>query len=229
MDRRSSLRWMGWGTLSAGVLLNACKNVDKEVDNAKADPDSFTPGRMEEEELHDKRLMSEQFFTQHEIATIAVLADIIIPKDDVSGSATDAKVPDFIEFMVKEKPEFQVPMRGGLRWMDMYMMKRSEKSFKDASKEQQIELVDQIAYPDKAPANLKAGVSFFSLMRNLTASGFYTTAIGFKDVGYIGNAPNNWNGVPDDVLKQYGLSYTEKELRECVSFDVDKESAPANP
>lgn len=229
MDRRSSLRWMGWGTLSAGVLLNACKNVDKEVDSAKTDPDAFTPGRMEEEELHDKKIMSEQFFTQHEMATIAVLSDIIIPKDDVSGSATDAKVPDFIEFMVKEKPEFQVPLRGGIRWMDMYMMKRYEKSFKDASKEQQIELVDQIAYPDKANDSMKAGVSFFSLMRNLTASGFYTTAIGFKDVGYIGNAPNNWNGVPDDVLKQYGLSYTEKELRECVSFDVEKETASPKP
>lgn len=229
MDRRSSLRWMGWGTLSAGVLLNACKNVDKEVDNAKADPDAFTPGRMEEEELHDKKIMSEQFFTEHEMATIAVLSDIIIPKDDISGSATDAKVPDFIEFMVKEKPEFQVPLSGGIRWMDLYMMKRYEKSFKDASKEQQIELVDQIAYPDKAKDAMKAGVSFFSLMRNLTASGFYTTAIGFKDVGYIGNAPNNWNGVPDDVLKQYGLSYTEKELRECVSFDVEKEPASPNP
>ena len=229
MDRRSSLRWMGWGTLSAGVLLNACKNVDKEVDNAKANPDTFTPGRMVEEELHDKKLMSEQFFTQHEMATIAAISDIIIPKDDVSGSATDAKVPDFIEFMVKEKPEFQVPLRGGIRWVDLYMMKKYQKSFKDASKEQQIELVDQIAYPDKATDAMKAGVSFFSLMRNLTASGFYTTAIGFKDVGYIGNAPNNWNGVPDDVLKQYGLSYTEKELRECVSFDVEKETASPNP
>ena len=229
MDRRSSLRWMGWGTLSAGVLLNACKNVDKEVDNAKANPDTFTPGRMVEEELHDKKLMAEQFFTQHEMATIAAISDIIIPKDDVSGSATDAKVPDFIEFMVKEKPEFQVPLRGGIRGVDLYMMKKYQKSFKDASKEQQIELVDQIAYPDKATDAMKAGVSFFSLMRNLTASGFYTTAIGFKDVGYIGNAPNNWNGVPDDVLKQYGLSYTEKELRECVSFDVEKETASPNP
>ena len=229
MDRRSSLRWMGWGTLSAGVLLNACKNVDKEVDSAKANPDTFTPGRMVEEVLHDKKLMAEQFFTQHEMATIAAISDIIIPKDDVSGSATDAKVPDFIEFMVKEKPEFQVPLRGGIRWVDLYMMKKHQNSFKDASKEQQIELVDQIAYPDKATDAMKAGVSFFSLMRNLTASGFYTTAIGFKDVGYIGNAPNNWNGVPDDVLKQYGLSYTEKELRECVSFDVEKETASPNP
>ena len=66
---------------------------------------------------------------------------------------------------------------------------------------------------------MKQGVSFFNLMRNLVATGFYTTQIGYKDVGYIGNAPNQWNGVPDDVLKQYGLAYTEKELKECVNFD----------
>ena len=84
--------------------------------------------------------------------------------------------------------------------------------------EQQITLVDQIAYPNRAKAEMKQGVAFFNLMRNLTASGFYSSEIGTKDIGYIGNRPNQWNGVPDDVLKQYGLSYTEKELRECVSY-----------
>jgi hypothetical protein len=63
-----------------------------------------------------------------------------------------------------------------------------------------------------------AVLSFFNLMRNLTATGFYSSEIGIKDVGYAGNKPNQWNGVPDDVLKQYGLAYTEKELKECVKF-----------
>lgn len=65
---------------------------------------------------------------------------------------------------------------------------------------------------------MKQGVSFFTLMRNLTASGFYSSEMGIKDIGYKGNAPTRWNGVPDDVLKQYGLSYTDKELAECVKF-----------
>ena len=66
---------------------------------------------------------------------------------------------------------------------------------------------------------MRQGAAFFSLVRNLTASGFYTSEIGVKDVGFMGNVPNQWNGVPDDVLKQYGLSYSEKELRECINFD----------
>jgi hypothetical protein len=147
-----------------------------------------------------------------------VLCDIIIPRDAVSGSATDAKVPDFIEFIVKDKPDFQIPMRGGLRWLELQAVKAYGKGFKDIAPQQKISLVDQIAYPEKAKPDMKQGVAFFSLMRNLTATGFYTSEIGVKDIGFMGNRPNQWNGVPDDVLKQYGLSYTEKELKECVSF-----------
>ena len=66
---------------------------------------------------------------------------------------------------------------------------------------------------------MEPGVSFFDLIRNLTATGFYTSEIGVKDIGYLGNTPNQWNGVPDDVLKQYRMAYTEKELKECVSFE----------
>jgi len=220
MDRRSSLKLMAWGSLATGVLAEACKSADKKavIDKAKANPDSATLNRMEEEEAHYKKITSETFFTDHEMATMSVLGDIIIPKDDVSGSASDAKVPDFIEFIVKEKTEMQTPMRGGLRWLDMQMLNRYQKSFKDCTPQQQIALVDEIAYPEKAKPEMKAGVKFFTLMRNLTSTGFYTTEMGYKDVGYMGNKPTQWNGVPDDVLKQYGLSYTEKELKECVSF-----------
>jgi hypothetical protein len=147
-----------------------------------------------------------------------VLCDIIIPADDVSGSATQAGVPDFIEFMAKDKPDFQTPLRGGLRWLDMQMTKIYGTSFKDSKQDQQIAMVDAIAYPAKAKPEMKQGVAFFSLMRNLTASGFYSSEMGMKDVGYKGNAPTQWNGVPDDVLKQYGLSYSPKELAECVKF-----------
>ena len=62
------------------------------------------------------------------------------------------------------------------------------------------------------------GVSFFNLMRNLTATGFYSTQIGWDDMGYVGNRPNQWNGVPEDVQKQYNVAYSEKELKECISF-----------
>jgi hypothetical protein len=218
MDRRKSLKALALGTVSTGLLLDACKQADrKEVAIPGAKKEEGI-NRMKEESENEKQITSTTFFTPHEMATITILSDIIIPKDDVSGSATDAKVPDFIEYIVKDMPKHQVPMRGGLRWLDMQCLTHYQNSFTECTKQQQLEMIDAIAYPKKAKPEMKPGVAFFNLMRNLTATGFYTSEIGVKDVGYLGNAPNNWNGVPNDVLKQYNLAYTEKELKECVSF-----------
>lgn len=217
MDRRKSLKAIAIGTISTGILADACKPDKQET----VQTESQLPAdglRMKEEILADAALQKLHFFTTEELATIAVLADIIIPKDEVSGSATDAKVPEFIDFIVNDMPDHQLPMRGGISWLNVQCLKRYNNSFVNCSAKQQIEIVDAIAYPDKAKSEMKQGVAFFNLMRNLTATGFYSTEIGWKDIGYIGNQPNNWDGVPDDVLKQYGLAYTEKDLDECVSF-----------
>ena len=152
--------------------------------------------------------------------TITVLVDIIIPKDDVSGSASEAGVPDFIEFIAKDMKHHQVPLRGGLKWLDMQCMKSYEKSFVDCTATQQIELIDQIAFPEKAKPEVAQGVAFFNRMRDLTATGFFTSKIGIADLGYVGNTPNQWDGVPQEVLDQYGLKYDERTLNESVKFDV---------
>lgn len=221
MDRRKSIKTLLIGGVSTSVLIEACKPSDKKPEEAKSVETAKTDGinRMKEEQEYEKELLSKTFFTPHEMATIAILSDIIIPKDEVSGSATDAKVPEFIEFIVKDMPEHQTPMRGGLRWLDMQCLKRFENSFRDCNHDQQMQMVDEIAWPKKVKPGMQQGVAFFNLMRNLTATGFYTTEMGGKDVGYVGNTPNQWNGVPADVLKQYNMAYSEKELKECVSFD----------
>jgi hypothetical protein len=221
MDRRKSIKALIVGTVSTGVLVEACKpGEDKKAEAPKA-TDAAAPAetnRMKEEEEHYKEVVAKTFFTPDEMATITILGDIIIPKDEHSGSASDAKVPEFIEFIVKDMPAHQIPMRGGLRWLDMQCLTRYEKAFSACTSQQQIEMVDAIAYPKKAKPEMAQGVAFFNLMRNLVATGFFTSQIGVKDLGYAGNVPNQWNGVPDDVLKQYGIAYTEKELKECVSF-----------
>lgn len=221
MDRRKSIKTLLVGGVSAGVIVEACNPSEKKAEIAEqkaVEAKTSDLNRMVEEKEHEKKILGEKFFTEAEIATITILGDIIIPKDDVSGSASDAKVPEFIEFIVKDMPEHQTPMRGGLRWLDVQCLTRFEKPFKDCSHEQQMEMVDAIAWPKKAKPEMQQGVAFFNLVRNLTATGFYTSEIGVKDVGYIGNAPYQWNGVPADVLKQYNMAYTEKELKECVSF-----------
>lgn len=222
MDRRNSLKALAVGTLSAGVLLDACKSKDQAEAAKVAIKEagtSFTLDRQPEEIEHYNKVTSTTFFTPHELATITILGDIIIPKDDISGSASEAGVPEFIEFIVKDMPDHQTPMRGGLRWLDLQAYKRHEKAFKECSREEQLKMVDEIAYPKKAKPEMAQGVAFFNLMRNLTATGFYTSQMGVKDIGYMGNQPNQWNGVPEDVLAQYKLSYSEKELKETVKYD----------
>ena len=209
MNRRESLKALGITTVSTGILLEACKTEDsKSIAKALVTPDNTsTDGLQEFEKERLKRLSNEPaFFNEHERLTLILLADIIIPKDDVSGSASDAKVIDFIEFIVKDIPGHQVPMRGGLRWLDMQCLNRYEQSFRTCATAQQLELVKEIAYPLKAKPEMQPGVAFFNRMRDLTATGFYTSQIGIKDIGYVGNAPGKWEGVPSDVLAQYNLS-----------------------
>ena len=221
MDRRKSLKLIAAGALATPVVIAGCNTDDKKAESPQANDQTFNLDRNPDELKYEKEILAkEKFFTPEEMTTITVLADIIIPKDAVSGSASDAKVPAFIEFIVKDMPQHQVPMRGGLRWLDMHCLKKYEKAFKDCTPAQQIEMVDLIAYPERAKdkPELKPGVSFFSLMRNLTATGFYTSEEGVKDIGYAGNKPTKWNGVPAEVLKQYNVAYTEKEIKECISF-----------
>ncbi|HET9744870.1 MAG TPA: gluconate 2-dehydrogenase subunit 3 family protein [Chitinophagaceae bacterium] len=240
MDRRESLKLIATGAVAVPAVVAGCNTEEKKA--VVADP-KFDLDRNPAEVENEKRILKmPKFFTDHEMATIAILSDIIIPKDEVSGSATDAKVPEFIEFIVKDMPHHQTPLRGGLRWLDMQCVTRFGKGFKDCDNKQQLEVVDDIAYTEiryeengkevikgQVKPGMQQGVSFFNKMRDLVATGFYTSQIGVKDIGYIGNVATRWNGVPDEVLKQYGLAYTEKELKECISFENAGAESTPNP
>ncbi|HYG01072.1 MAG TPA: gluconate 2-dehydrogenase subunit 3 family protein [Chryseosolibacter sp.] len=215
MDRRKYLKSLIVGTAGTGLLLESCKTEVKEAPEQLYQP---TIDRTVEEKAYERKLLNEKFFDEHEMKTIAILADIIIPRDDFSGSATDAGVPDFIEFIVKDMPKHQLPMRGGLRWLDLHSLKRFNTNFVSCSDEERIRIVDDIAYPEHAAAELSQGVSFFNLMRDLTATGFFTSKMGIADLGYVGNRPNQWDGVPKDVLDKYGVSYDQRTLDISVKF-----------
>jgi gluconate 2-dehydrogenase gamma chain len=207
MKRRDSLKAIGLATLSTGLLLDGCRPDTAKAPTPPAPAEASTDeaGRQVHEIARDKKLHAATFFTPHEMATITTLVDIIIPKDEKSGSASEAKVPEFIEFIVKDMPEHQLPLRGGLRWLDLQSATRFGQPFVACSSPQQLELVTKIAYPKRATPDMQAGVAFFNRMRDLTASGFFSSKMGMADIGYVGNAPNRWTGVPADVLKQYGM------------------------
>ncbi len=219
MDRRDSLKTLLVGTIGGITLasVNSCK-TEVATDAPLKQTASNLYGRTPKELEHDKKVHAEVYLNEHELATIAVLCDIILPATTDAGSATDAKVHEFIEFIVKDIPAHQLPMRGGLMWLDLEANRRFEKQFIACSKEEEIQIIEDIAYPD--PDNKKPtmahGIAFFNLMRNLTLTGYYTTKMGFDDLGVNSNYANVWDGVPEEVLANHDVDYEPEWLAKCV-------------
>ena len=149
-------------------------------------------------------------FTAHEWDTVRRLVDVIIPKDDRSGSATDAGVPEFMDFMLGDDPDLEMPIRGGLAWLDHECDDRWSKTFVACSDAERTALVDDIAWPKQAKPQYAAGVAFFNGFRDLTASGFFSSKLGVQDLRYIGNTfVAEWKGSPPEALDKLGVRYTD--------------------
>jgi gluconate 2-dehydrogenase gamma chain len=148
-----------------------------------------------------------KFFTAHEWATVNLLVDLIIPRDAKSGSATDAGVPEFMDFMMTDQPSRQAAMRGGLAWIDHECQRRFDKSFVACADGDRRAVLDDISWPRRARPEMAYGVTFFNSFRDLTASGFFSSKMGIEDLQYMGNtfAPD-WPGCPPDVLKRLGVA-----------------------
>src|SRR5918995_192415 len=105
-----------------------------------------------------KSAFKPKFFTPHEWATVRVLVDLIIPKDERSGSATDAAVPEFMDFVMlmpavtgeTDRVRRQTAMRGGLRWLDAECRRRFDKAFVSCTPAEPTEVLEAIAWPDRA-------------------------------------------------------------------------------
>lgn len=152
-----------------------------------------------------------KFFNRREWQTLRLLVDYIIPRDARSGSATDAKVPEFMDFLLADKDASEtnkVAIRGGLAWLDEEARRRFSKTFVTAADADRRKILDDIAWPAKAPAGMSHGVAFFTRMRDFTASGFFSSQMGWKDLQYMGNVLlPAWNGCPQPALDKLGVSY----------------------
>lgn len=151
-----------------------------------------------------------KFFTRSEWRTVRMLADYIIPADDRSGSATDAKVPEYMDFLLSD-PEAsdssKTAMRGGLGWLDFECVERFGTNFVKSTDGERRQVLDDIAWPKKASKDKSQGVAFFNRFRDLTASGFFSSEMGWKDVRFVGNVFNpNWNGCPPEAMAKLGVS-----------------------
>lgn len=147
-----------------------------------------------------------KFFTAHEFATITLLAEIIIPKDERSGGATEAGVPAFMDFMMIDQPARQVPMRGGLAWLDQECNGRFNKTFLASTDAERRQVLDEISGLEPARPDQSHGLAFFRSFRDLTSTGFWTSMMGINDLKFMGNVfVAEWNGCPPEALTKLGL------------------------
>src|SRR5688572_23365583 len=182
MKRRDAL-----GAMGAAALTAAFKWTPEEAAKAAASAREAA-----------KAPYAPTFFTAREWETVRVLADIVIPKDERSGSATEAGVPEFMDFMMGDRPDGQIPMRGGLAWLDNECFERFGKTFVASSPENRTAVVNDIAWPKKAKAEHSQGVAFFNMFRDMTASGFWSSKMGITDLDYRGNEfVREWTGCPE--------------------------------
>ena len=190
MNRREVVSLLALAPLAASVDWLTAGEVHRRVRAARATATPFEP----------------KFFTPHEWETVRVLVDLVIPRDGRSGSATDAGVPEFMDFMMIDQPRRQIAMRGGLALVDRLAADRFGKRFVSCSDRDRRLLLDEIAYTSNPDPGLSHAIVFFSSFRDLTASGFWTTKIGVADLQYQGNVfVSEWNGCPDAALKKLGV------------------------
>ena len=194
MNRRKVLQLLGSAPLAAGFAWTEAEAFEAQRRTQQARggaAPAFKP----------------KFFTAHEYATVVLLAEMIIPKDEHSGGATEAGVPEFMDFMMVDQPARQVPMRGGLSWLDQECNGRFNKTFAAASDAERRQVLDEISGLEPARPDQSHGMAFFRSFRDLTATGFWTSKMGIQDLKFIGNVfVAEWNGCPPDALKKLGLT-----------------------
>ena len=187
MKRRDSLKSLLVGGVAGGLLVTGCAPEAKEETPVDASPGELPGyGRTEAEKEHDREVLAEVFLNEHELETLAVLCDLILPANAEFGSATDAGVVDFIDFIVKDMPSHQLPIRGGVMWLDSHSNKLHNLEFKKLTEEQQKAIVQagQIGNAgDESPA-------------------------GFQDARHLGENPEHFLGVLQQLIGHHQVIET---------------------
>ena len=179
ISRRDVLKSLGKGVLAGSVLrvipLEAAEQAHRMIAAEKS--------------AYPARSYSPKFFPPQQYKLLRTLCQAIIPADADSGGAIEAGAPEFIDLLTSENKDYQLTLGGGLMWLDATCTDRYGKSYMDCSSAQQQETLERIAYRKNAliDPGLSQGIEFFAFLRNLTVDGFFTSAIGIKYLGYIGN------------------------------------------
>ena len=219
MKRRDSIKTMFLGSIGASLTLNSC--VTSEDKLMLDQVWKYNYGRTYEELKWDYKVLTGKFFSASELKTIEKIANIILPPNE-KGNIKDAGVVELFEIIAKD---FSTPahdeygekvLRRGLNVFDKICNERFGVNLINCSDDQIKSVFDSIAFNDNKDEGLQEAIRLFAVYRGMVLTGYFTSEVGINDLGYKGNTPNVWDGVPDDVLKDYSVSYDEEWVSRCV-------------
>ena len=219
MKRRDSIKTMFLGSLGATLTLKSC--ITSEDKLMLDQVWQYNYGRTYEELKWDYKVLTGKFFSNTELKSIERIANIILPPND-KGNIKDAGVVELFEIIAKD---FSTPahneygekvLRRGLVVFDEICNVRFGLKLLDCEDIQVKAVFDDIAFSDNKDEDLQEAIRLFAVYRGMVLTGYFTSEIGINDLGYKGNTPNVWDGVPEDVLKEYSVSYDEDWISRCV-------------
>ena len=137
------------------------------------------------DELERPAVYVPQFFKQDDFKTVELLVEMILPTDDKPG-AKEAKVADYVDFVVFSAREFEPSLQGewtdGLVFLDRESQKQFGKVFRMASMAERENVLSEMSSPERDLTAHHEGYGFFRLVKNMTVEGFYTSRIGLIEV-----------------------------------------------
>jgi gluconate 2-dehydrogenase gamma chain len=219
MDRRHALKVMAIAA-SAPVMVSCASDEATEgeaVGGSDAAPSPASnpraAGNAWDPDLIAPSVPWARTLSRDELASLAVLSDVILPADERSPAASALGAHDFIDEWVSAPYEGnerdRVLVRGGLIWLDREAARRfgGELRFRDLSADQHVAICDDICHAPDAEEGFEFAARFFDRVRDLTATAFWTTRQGMDDLQYVGNVPlATWDPPPPEVLRHIGLA-----------------------
>ena len=110
------------------------------------------------------------------------------------------RLPAFIDlFFFNDTATIEI-YTGGIAWLDHAMARHHSSDFVNATPEQQSAMLDLIAYRKNESPELGPGIHFFDWTRRMVVDAYYTSPVGIKDIGYLGNTAVSKFEVPREAI-----------------------------
>ena len=175
--RRAALRHLaGSAPAAAGVLPIVGQNPPPESHH------SMQPVTKQVAAAYQYR-----FFSPEQLRTLNALGETIIPADEHSPGAKEARVSEYIDAIATDFPEETKKLwRDGLQAVEKVSHSKFGRTYDSCSKGEQIKITSTFA-GDEKPGTSPDG-DFFIALKRAVIDGYYTSPIGmFTDLQYVGN------------------------------------------